>query len=536
MSSLRATLAVAVALAVLPGGRAAAQSTASRTFVMPFDAGGDPRAWWIGEGVAVALADALRGLGVDVIGRDERLSAFARLQVPPVASLTHGTVIRVGQIVGAQGVVFGTVALSDDALVVRARNLRLDTGRIGAEVEERGQLRDLFAIVERVAGRVAPLNVTPSSAKARPPSPPPQAFEHYMKGLLAETSATQVQLLEKALAIDPGFARARLALWRVYTDDGDHAKALESALAVKTDSPSAAAAQFAAALSEVALERYDAAFDRLRALGDASPSAAIANNLGVVQVRRGSSEATGKPAWWFTKATQADAGDPDYFFNLGYAYWLEQDLPTAIYWLREAVRRSPADADSHFVLGSALTLTGAITEGERELELARRLSESYETADRKASVPTGLERLKISLDPASARRTDVVLVQAEQRDQRELATFHLDRGRRFFEKESDRDAIAELQRALYLSPYLAEAHLLLGRTLLRGGRTAEAIDALKIAVWSADTAAGHVALGEAYLKGRQPELARTEAERALALDPASAPARQLLDQSAAAPR
>jgi hypothetical protein len=271
MSSLRATLAVAVALAVLPGGRAAAQSTASRTFVMPFDAGGDPRAWWIGEGVAVALADALRGLGVDVIGRDERLSAFARLQVPPVASLTHGTVIRVGQIVGAQGVVFGTVALSDDALVVRARNLRLDTGRIGAEVEERGQLRDLFAIVERVAGRVAPLNVTPSSAKARPPSPPPQAFEHYMKGLLAETSATQVQLLEKALAIDPGFARARLALWRVYTDDGDHAKALESALAVKTDSPSAAAAQFAAALSEVALERYDAAFDRLKALGDASP-------------------------------------------------------------------------------------------------------------------------------------------------------------------------------------------------------------------------------------------------------------------------
>jgi tetratricopeptide (TPR) repeat protein len=530
MSSSKAAWAVALGLALLPApSPAAAQATNARTLVMPFDTGSDPRAWWLGEGVAVALADALRALGVDVIGRDERLSAFARLQVPPVPTLTHGTVIRVGQLVGAQGVVFGTIALSDDVLVVRSRNLRLDTGRLGAEVEERGKLPDLFAIVERVAGRVAPLNVTPPPGHARQPPPSPQAFEHYMKGLLAETPATQVPLLEKALALDPGFDRARLALWRVHTEDGSHENALEHALAVKAG-PRAAVAQFDAALSEIALGRYDAAFDRLKAIGDPAASAAIANNVGVVQVRRGSNEATGTPAWWFAKATQADPADADLFFNLGYAYWLEQDLKASVYWLREAVRRDPADADSHFVLGSALKLTGAVTEGERELELARRLSEAYETADPKASVPRGLERLKASLDPGGPRRADVVLGQAEQRDQRELAAFHLDRGRRFFEKESDREAIAELQRALYLSPYLAEAHLLLGRTLLRGGRTGEAIDALKIAVWSEDTARGHLALAEAYQKAHQPEPARAEAERALALDPQLSAARELLEQ------
>jgi len=117
---------------------------------MPFEAGPDARAWWLGEGAAVALADALRTLGVDVIGRDERLHGFARLQMPPVASLSHGTVIRVGQLVGAQGIVFGSLTLRDDALVIHARNLRLDTGRLGPEVEEHGTLRDLFAIVERV--------------------------------------------------------------------------------------------------------------------------------------------------------------------------------------------------------------------------------------------------------------------------------------------------------------------------------------------------------------------------------------------------
>ena len=124
-------LALPVALAPAP---ARAQAPAPRTLVLPFEAGREPRSWWLGEGAAVALADALRGLGMDVIGRDERLHAFARLQVPTVATLSHGTVIRVGQLVGAQGVVVGSLVLENDLLVIRARHLRLDTGRLGPEI------------------------------------------------------------------------------------------------------------------------------------------------------------------------------------------------------------------------------------------------------------------------------------------------------------------------------------------------------------------------------------------------------------------
>ena len=89
----------------------------------------------------------------------------------------------------------------------------------------------------------------------------------------------------------------------------------------------------------------------------------------------------------------------------------------------------------------------------------------------------------------------MTLAVSGQRDQQELARFYLDRGRRLFEQENDREAMAELNRALYLSPYLAEAHLLLGRSHLRSGRAREAIDALKISLWSAETAEAHVALG-----------------------------------------
>ena len=53
-------------------------------------------------------------------------------------------------------------------------------------------------------------------------------------------------------------------------------------------------------------------------------------------------------------------------------------------------------------------------------------------------------------------------------------------------RSATREAISELQRAVYLSPYDHEAHLLLGRVYLRGGRLQDAIDALKISIWSSE--------------------------------------------------
>jgi Tfp pilus assembly protein PilF len=60
----------------------------------------------------------------------------------------------------------------------------------------------------------------------------------------------------------------------------------------------------------------------------------------------------------------------------------------------------------------------------------------------------------------------------------------------------------------------------------------EATDALKISLWSAETAAAHVALGEAYLQAKDAAAARSEAERALVLEPQSADARRLIDRLA----
>ncbi len=500
-----------------------------RTLVMPFE-NANPRIYWLSEASAILLTDDLGPFGAGPVGREERLRAFERLQLPATAALSEATVIKVGEVAGASDVIVGSLSLDGETLTVQARDIRLDAGRFRAEVTDRGPLSDLFVIFDRVAaqltGRAAPTSPVPSLIH-----PSLGAFESYVKGLLAETPAGQAKYLAAAIAASPGYDTARLARWQAYSAEGEHARALKTVLAVGPASPVARRATFLAALSHIALKQYDDAFATLKTLADAQPAAAVSNNLGVVQLRRGGSPLSGKATYFFTQATEADKSDPDYVFNLGYAYWIDHDPQAAIYWLREALRRNPADGDGHYLLGAILLSTGAEAEGNREKELARQLSSKYREWDRRPAtdpVPRSLERLREDLNGRRLDRLETALAASGQKDQQELAAFHLDRGRRFLQQQNLREAIAELRRSLYLSPYQAEPHLLLGRIYLHDGRVHEAIDELKISLWSQETAPAHVALGEAYLQAHNETAARGEAERALAMDPSSDEAKKLL--------
>jgi Tfp pilus assembly protein PilF len=436
--------------------------------------------------------------------------------------------------VGAADVIVGTYRVDGTTLSVTARSIRIDAGRLQPEVTEQGELTELFGIFERLAGRIGH-GIRPAGPGL--PHPPLDAFENYIKGLLALSPLSQVSFLEAALRDAPSFARARLALWAVRTEQADHLAALDAVRAVAPASPWSFHARFFAGISLIELQRYDEALGVLKALQDApglAPNAlaAVLNNLGVLVLRRGSTPQTGSAAYFLTKATDADP-DPDYMFNLGYAYASDRNFQGGLYWLREALRRDPADVDAHYILAVALNATGGTVEAGRERDLARRLSARYEELDRRAvearsAVPPGLERLRLDPEGSWSERADQTIVSSAQREQRELATFHLEQGRTLFDREQDREALAELRKAVYLSPYEAQAHLLIGRIHLRGGRPADAVDALKISIWSEDHAPAHVYLAEAFLKLGDSANARAEVQRALVLDPSSADAKRVL--------
>ncbi len=542
LGKVPATVSVIVAAVAVfvPPPAEAQRPVTDRVLVVPFaNARHEPRLQWLGEASAVLLEDQFRARGVGAISRDERVRAFEDLHLPLTASLTHATVIKVGHIVGATQVIVGQFGLDGSTLRIDAHAIRIDVGRVEPEVSEQAPLTDLFASFARLAGRLAADGFVPP--RVAPSTPPLTAFENYIKGLVAENPVAQAAFLEAAVKALPAYDRAELALWDVRSAADDHVSALAAARAVSPSSPLSSRARFLAGVSLVELRRYDEAFAVFKAWAEEAPSradksaglAAAFNNLGVIQIRRGSTPETGTPTFFLTKAADADPGDADFLFNLGYAYMLDRNNQAAIYWLRESVRRDPGDPDAHFVLAAALQGSSSEVEAERERELARRLSSRYGELERRAAleklpVPRGLERL--SEEPASrgGLRVDPAVASTAQRDQRELVTFHLDRGRRLFEREADGEAMSELRRAIYLSPYEAQAHLLIGRIHLRAGRPLEAVNALKISIWSEDTAPAHVVLAEAYLKLGNTAGARAELERALVLDPNSADAKRML--------
>jgi Flp pilus assembly protein TadD len=364
--------------------------------------------------------------------------------------------------------------------------------------------------------------------------PPIAAFEQYIKGLLAHAPASKISFLGQALRLEPTFHRIRTELWNAYTDLSEHQQALAAVQDVPATHRLARRARFLGAVSMLQLAQYQPAYAALNDLNDNRADPAILNNLGVVQLRRPPGSSGNAAVSFFRQATQLDSADADLFFNLGYAYWLQKDLANAISGLREAVRRNPADDAAHYVLGVALQASGSPTEAAREKELAKRLSSEYAEWDAKQGarneVPRGLERIKTDVDVPAALRVESAIVAVEQRDQRELARFHLDAGRRAFQAERDGEAIAALRRAVYLAPYDSAAHLLLGRVYLRGGRLEEAIDEFKIAIWSDDTVGAHLALADAYIQAKDFTLARTELQWILKADPENTEATRMLNR------
>jgi len=522
-------------------GPASAPASGARILVVPFEnTQREARLTWLGEASAMLLADELNARGLAAITRDERVQAFDQLHLPVAAALSRATVIKVGQLLGASEVIAGSFRLSGEELVVEAHSIRIEVGRLEPQITERAPLKDFFAIYDRLARRLSG-----GARRTGPPAapPPPGAFESYIKGLLAESAGTQATFLESAINEFPGFDQARLALWDVRNEQGDHAAALAAVKPVAPASPFSARAQLRIGLSLLETKDYPAAagaFTRLidpAILKTTAPAPAhlapVLNNLGIVQLRRGATADAGSAVYYLTRAADADPEQVDYQFNLGYAYLIDRNYKAALYWLREAVRRDVTDADAHYLLARALQATGSEVEAARERDLARQLSSKYEEAEKsqrdRPDVPAGLERLRMDLDSPSAVRPGLAIANSAQRDQRDLASFHLDRGRQLFEREQDREAMAELRRAVYLSPYEATAHLLMGRIHLRAGRPEDAIDALKISIWSGDTAGARVALAEAYLASHNPTAARTELQRALTLDPSSSEARRLLE-------
>ena len=481
--------------------------------------------FWFGEAAAITLGDELAALGVPAVTREERVAVFESLQLPLTSPLTRATIIRTGEVMGASAIISGEVRLTD-RLTVRARVMDLATGRQWPDVMAEGAASDFFQLFARVASSLAAHLPKTVAAVPIPMRPSVDAFEDYVKGLVATSPEVQVRFLEAALVHAPGDTRVLLALWRARTTQGEHAKALDAVGRVRPSAREFREARFLSAQSLMALKHYDDAFKVLEALYKESPVAAISNALGVLQLRRGGTLTGGTPAYFFNRAVDEAGGDPEIAFNLGYAYALAGDSASAIYWLREVVRRQPGDGAAHLVLSALLMTQTKAVEAQREFDLAQLLG-AVEAAGAAPSdkIARGLERIQPELVPPTAWR-----VAPAGQELAQTATYYLERGRRLIDELDDRAAVDELRRAIYVSPYLDQPHVLLGRIYQRTGRLSDAAEEFTLALWCQETADAHAALASVQLAMGKRDLARASAQRALAINPSNAEAKDVMRQ------
>ena len=340
----------------------------------------------------------------------------------------------------------------------------------------------MLAILERSARRLVPSSNVPTDVveKQHPPLP---AYESYVKGLLAETPATAITYLQNAIRagadLRPRASGAGLDPERggqlrggAHRGAGDRRVVAVSARRpvrgrAGRDQPEAVRRRVRAA----------AADERDRADAGAAQRISASSSFGARRRRR-----QGRATYFLHKAVELNTMSADATFNLGYAYWQEQDGQASVYWLRKPsgwTRPTPTRTSSS---RAALDATGAGTEGGRERELARRLSAGTKKGRPVRTRPPcpRVSSAWRSSSASGAGRTDSALVATEQREQREMATFHLDRGRRFYEREEDRAALTELRRA-DLPVAVPGRGAPAGRAAshLRAGRTREAIEALE---------------------------------------------------------
>ena len=307
--------------------------------------------------------------------------------------------------------------------------------------------------------------------------------------------------------------------------------------AVPAASPWARRARFLAGVSQLALRQVRRSVCDVQGAGRRAADARRCSTTSASsQLRRGGHPQSGTAGLLLHKAAEADPGRSGLRSSTsGTRTGGEHDPQAAIYWLREAVRRNPADGDAHFVLGAALAGQGTPPRRARERELARRLSSTYEQWDKRPAadaVPKDLERVKNDVELPHAGVSDERVTATGQRDQAELATFYLDRGRRAVpagqRSRGDRRAGS---RALPVALSGRGAPAARPHLILRNGQTREAIDALKISLWSAETrrrrmpCSARRTAGEGLTAGARRGRARARARSVVGGGPGAARAR-----------
>ena len=368
-----------LAAVLLLGGSAYAGSSDSCA-VLPFThsstgdaaskhASPDDNIDWLGFSIAETLRDAFESRGLVTLEREDLDQAYGRLGLSARAPLTQASVLKIGDTLDAEQVIYGEFEVqpaaagsgagSRGSLKISARVLDRKRMRPSPEFTETGALEDLASIEAHLAWRalnvVAP-QLAPPEAEFKSLRPPVRldAEENYIRGLMAASAEQRERLFLQAARLDARFAHPNFELGKIHYQRKEYRQAAEWFQKIGPDGLEYHHAAFLLGLSLFQAGDYAGAQKALQSIAMAVPLSEVYNNLAAAESRRGQAQAVDD----FRKALEGDMNDPDYRFNLGYALWKKGDFAAATEQFRAVLQRQPEDATATTLLGRCLNKQG----------------------------------------------------------------------------------------------------------------------------------------------------------------------------------
>lgn len=517
---------VLVAAVALVCQNAAGQSLpgTQTLMVMPFENQSNaPGLEWIGEAFPEVLSQHLTSSQLYVISRDDRVHAFDHSGIPQNLLPSRATIYRIAEEMDADYVVMGSYTFSGNVFTAHAQLLDMKKLHLYPPVESSGPLANLIDLQTMLAWEVLqempvhPATTRDQFLKAVQPVRL-DAFENYIRGILATSYQQRVHYFHEALKLNPNYTLAMLQLGRTYFDNHEYESASVWFARIPKTDPAIGEASFLLGLSEFYRGNFDKALAAFNYLLTRVPLTELYNNMGVAEARRGR---RAQAVEYFSRAVNADPYDADYRFNLAVALFKNGDSAGASRQLKDELQQRPND-------GEAKTLLDMINRGVPPPQ------PSPGAGAGNALLPPNqlhlpMERIKRNYDEASYRQIEMQIHNFEEArlatmDRNKQAAYHVESGKELLAKNIPDQAEAEFRAAIGADSSNVVAHAQLAMLLEKKGDVTGARAEAQTSVRLKPNVDGLLVLARLDLKQNQVQLAAGEVNRALALEPGNATA------------
>ncbi len=207
-------------------GRAALPSapTPNAVAVMSFtNITGDPEDAWLGTGLAETVTADLKCVeGLTVVARERIWETARRLSAS--GEVDEGMATRIGRELSARWVIAGGYQRLGETVRVTARVTDIETGRVVHTAKRDGRMDGIFDLQDRIVGELSEglrLGIA-GGERGSEETHVVEAYESFSRGMLNlrresyESLDRAVLLFERAVALDPRYARAQLQLGSAY--------------------------------------------------------------------------------------------------------------------------------------------------------------------------------------------------------------------------------------------------------------------------------------------------------------------------------